>query len=156
MDSTLQHVLVAVVAVAGAAWIGAVAASTTMLARARAGGDASVVVTRAGTVARVAHAAALPAAVVVAAAGAWYVLGRDLAIDPHWWIGTALGAWITCFFGATAMRGRHLRSAITLSERDGAGDEEVQWRIRRVDLLARGELLLLVVAAAVVVLQPTA
>ncbi len=155
MSTTTQHVLVALIAVAAAAWIASVALAMQLLARARASGDAARVVQRAAVATRVAWFAALPAALVVAASGVWYVLGRDLSIDPNWWIGTALAAWLMCFFGATAMRGRHLRGAITLAERDGDDEEEVQWRIRRVDLLARGELLLLVVATVVVVLQPS-
>ena len=156
MDSTLQNVLVAVTCVAMAAWLATVASAALRLARARAGDDPNAVVDRAGSVARVSSRVTLPAALVVAVAGGWYVLGRDLSIDPNWWIGTAVASWLVATFGSTLVRARQLRGAAELAERDGAGDEEVQWRIRRADLTSRGELVLLLVATLVVALQPTA
>ena len=154
MDSTLQTVLVAVAAIAALAWIAVVAATAGFGMRVRGGDDAGAVVSYAARMASLSRFVALPAAIVAAAAGGWYVADRNLAIEANWWIGTAIGAWVVAFFGSTALRAAQLAHAVRLSGSAGADDEDVQWRIRQVDLTARGELLLLVVAVVVVVLRP--
>lgn len=154
MDSSLQHVLVAVCGLAAAAWLLVVAATAGWGMRVRGGEDAGAVVDYARRMAQLSVRVALPAALVLAVAGSWYVLGRDLGIAEHWWIGTALGAWIVAFFGSTLLRGAQLGHAVKLSGTQGVDDEDVQWRIRQVDLTARGELLLLAVAVVVVLVRP--
>ena len=58
------------------------------------------------------------------------------------------------FLGSTLLRAPQLSRAAALAQTRGADDEDVQWRIRQVDLTSRGELLLLVVAVVVVVIRP--
>jgi hypothetical protein len=154
MDSTLQTVLVVLFVVAGATWLATVAIGALLGARVRGTGDEAAIVAHARRIARLTRLATLPAAVVVAASGGWYVLGRDLSIASNWWIGTAIGAWIVCFFGATLLRAPQMSRAAQLSVEHGVGDEDVQWRIRQADLVSRGELLLLVVAGAAVAMRP--
>ncbi len=154
MDSTLQTVLVVLVAASAAAWICVVAATAGWGARVRARDDADAVVAYAKRIATLSRVVALPAAFVAMAAGGWYVTDRNLSFAEHWWIGTGVGAWIVAFFGSTLLRAPQLRRAVALSAQHGADDEDVQWRIRQVDLTSRGELLLLVVAAVVLVVRP--
>ena len=154
MDSTLQTVLVVLVAVTAAAWILVVAATAGWGMRVRSGDDPAAVVSYARRIAQLSLFVALPAAVVAAAAGGAYVADRDLALVDNWWIGTGIGAWIVAFFGSTLLRGPALNRAVQISTTAGAGDEDVQWRIRQVDLTSRGELVLLVVAAIVLVIRP--
>ncbi len=148
-------VLVVVVAIAAAAWIVVVGTTAGWGMRVRAGDDPEAVVGYARRIERLSLLVALPAAVVAAAAGGWYVAGRDLALVDNWWIGTAIGAWVVAFFGSTLLRAPQLQRAVQLSTEHGAGDEDVQWRIRQVDLTSRGELVLLVVAAVVLVVRPS-
>jgi hypothetical protein len=155
MDSTLQTVLVVVAAAAGVAWIAATAATAGFGMHVRSGEDAQAVVDYARRMARITSLVALPAAVLAAAAGGWYLADRDVELAANWWAGTAIGAWIVAFFGATLLRAPQLQRAVGLAGVHGADDEDVQWRIRQVDLTSRGELVLLVVAVLVVVLQPS-
>ncbi|MCB0879877.1 MAG: hypothetical protein KDC46_12965 [Thermoleophilia bacterium] len=156
MSSSTQHLLVATAALGAVAWLVGVAVITIGIARARNAGDPDATVARARRMRTVTLALTVPGAILVAAAGGWYVLGRDLSIDPNWWIGTALATWLVTTFGSTFGRARQLSLAADRAGEHGTDDEDAQWRIRRVDLIARGELLLLVVAVVVVVLQPTA
>lgn len=154
MDSGLQTLLATIAALAAITWLASVAWASASLGRVRAGDDPGAVVSLAARLARrVAHVA-LAAALVAAGAGLWFVLDRDLSLASNWWVGTAIGAWLVSFFGSTISRRRELASAVRLSAELGAGDEDVQWRIRRVDLLGRGEALLLSVAIAVVAWHP--
>ncbi len=155
MDSTLQTVLVVVLAIAVVAWVAVVASTAAFGARVRAGDDPQRVVDYAARMARPAALVALPASILALATGLWYVADRDLALVDNWWIGTGIGAWIVCFFGATLLRPPQLRRAVALSGEHGADDEDVQWRIRQVDLTARGELVLLLVAVVVLVVRPS-
>lgn len=154
MDSTLQTVLVVVFALSGAAWIATVALGAVRGARVRSGDDAAAVIDHARWLARLARRVTMPAAIVVAATGGWWVYDSGTSLGSHWWIGTAIGAWLVCVFGATLVRAPLLSTAVQLSTEHGADDEDVQWRIRQVDLTGRGELLLLVVTAVVVAIRP--
>jgi hypothetical protein len=154
MDTTLHMVLAFGAAIAAAAWLASVAWTSATLGRARSGDDAEAVVARAGRLAGSAAIGAFVAALVAGGAGLWYVLDRDLSLASNWWVGTAIGAWVVAFFGSTITRRRELSTAVRLSGERGTEDEDVQWRIRRVDLLGRGETLLLAVAIAVVAWQP--
>ncbi len=155
MDSGLQTALVVVVALAAAAWILVVAATAGWGMRVRSGDDPAAVVAYASRIRRLSTLVALPAAVLAALAGGVYVADRDLALVDNWWIGTGIGAWIVAFFGSTLLRGPQLGRAVAISTTAGADDEDVQWRIRQVDLTSRGELVLLVVAAIVLVVRPS-
>lgn len=155
MESTLQVVLVVVAGIAAAAWAVSVAVTAVMLDVARARRDAARVVDTAAGVERHVGRAALASAIVLAIAGSWYLWDRGLWSADAWWVGTAIGAWLVAFFGATLLRVPQLRAARRLSADHGAEDEDVQWRIRQVDLTARGELVLLVTALTVVFAQPS-
>ncbi|MCW2920854.1 MAG: hypothetical protein JWL76_728 [Thermoleophilia bacterium] len=155
MDSGLQTTLV-VLAVAGAAtWILVVATTAGWGMRVRSGDDPAAVVSYARRIAKLSLFVALPAALLAAVAGGWFVADRDLALVDNWWVGTGIGAWIVAFFGSSLLRGPQLNRAVQISSTAGADDEDVQWRIRQVDLTSRGELVLLVVAAIVLVIRPT-
>jgi hypothetical protein len=65
-----------------------------------------------------------------------------------------MGTWIVAFSGSTMLRSTMLNRAARVATVEGPDAEDVRWRIRQVDMTVRGELLLLVVAAIVLVLQP--
>jgi hypothetical protein len=136
-------------------WVGAVASTALMGARVRARGNAEQVVDWGRRHARLTNRIAIPAALVALGAGIWGVQQRDLSIDPHWWIGTGLGAWAVAFLGSTMQRGLLLRRAVAQSGVETPESEDVQWQLRQVSLVVRGELLLLVVAAVVIALLPS-
>jgi hypothetical protein len=154
MDANLQLLLATVCVLAMLAWLAVVLGTAGSLQVVRGRGDAQATVDRARLLARVAWRVGVPAAILVALSGVGYVLVRDLSIAGNWWIGTAIGAWLAAFAGSTISRGAQLSRAVALAGDRGAGDEDVQWRIRREDLTSRGEALLLVVAVAVVVVRP--
>ena len=147
MDSTLQTVLVVVVAVGATAWIVVVAATAVLgHARARAATIAAAVVAlrargwRAGR-----RVVAVPGrAACRSVAGGWVAGSTCDSVTSDWWIGTGIGAWIVAFLGSTLLRGTAAGAGGPARRRRGADDEDVQWRIRQVDLTSRGELLLLV------------
>ncbi len=155
MDSTLQIILVALVAAASAAWILVVATTAGWGMHVRSGDDPAAVVNYARRVGKLSLLVALPAALIAAGAGTWYIADRDLKLVDNWWLGTAIGAWIVAFFGSTMLRAPQLQRAVLVSTQQGADDEDVQWRIRQVDLTSRGELVLLLVAAVVLVIRPS-
>jgi hypothetical protein len=155
MDSTLQTVLVVLFTAAFAAWILVVATTAGWGMRVRSGDDPAAVVGYARRIATLSLLVALPAAVIAAGAGGWYVADRDLEVVDNWWIGTGIGAWVVAFFGSTMLRAPQLQRAVQISGEQGPADEDVQWRIRQVDLTSRGELVLLVVAAIVLVVRPS-
>lgn len=146
--------LVLFIAAAGL-WVGAVASTALMGARVRGRGTAQEVVDWGGRHAKLTNLVAIPAALVALGAGIWGVQQRDLSIDPNWWIGTGLGAWAVAFIGSTMQRGLLLRRAVAQSGTETAESEDVQWQLRQVSLVVRGELLLLVVALVVIALMPT-
>ncbi|MCW2927781.1 MAG: hypothetical protein JWM86_1749 [Thermoleophilia bacterium] len=154
MDSPLQTALLIATALASATWIVAVAWSAGRGAQVRSKGSAQDVVDYAGTDARISSRVAIPAALIALATGVWLVAAADLDIRSHWYVGTALGAWPVAFLGSTALRGAQLKQAHDIAAKQGAEDEDVRWRIRQVTLITRGELMLLLVAAAVVIIQP--
>lgn len=154
MDSTLQTVLVVVFCIAVGAWIAVTAVVAGYGMRVRSGDEPQRVVDYARRMARIAAFVALPASVLAIAAGGWYLADRNLGLGDEWWIGTGVGAWIVAFFGSTLLRAPQLRRAVALAGTKGAYDEDVQWRIRQVDLTSRGELVLLVTAAVVLAIRP--
>lgn len=155
MDSTLTSGLAVAFIAAAAAWLLSVAAAATLGARVRATGSEDQVVGWAATQARLTRFVALPASIVALIAGGAWVLETNRTIEQDWWIGTALGAWLVAFVGSTMLRAPMLTRAVRLASEHGASDEDVRWRIRQVTLVVRGELLLLSVAAAVLVIKPT-
>jgi hypothetical protein len=146
--------LIAFVA-ASALWVGAVAWTTVHGARVRAREDADAVVGWGARHARITRWVAVPAALAALATGIAGVRERDLGIDPHWWIGTGIAAWVVCFLGSTLPRGKALSRAVAQAGTEGAQSEDVRWQLRQVSFVARGELLLLVVALVVIALTPT-
>lgn len=147
--------LLIVFILAAAAWLLSVAWSAARGARVRERGTADEVVAYAAKDARVSNRVGVPAAILAAAAGGWYAADRDLAIASHWYVGTAIATWVVAFLGSTAFRGAALHKAVGIAATSGAGDEDVRWRIRQVTLVTRGEVLLLVVAAAVLLIRPS-
>lgn len=140
---------------AGAAiWVAAVAWTTLQGALVRARGDADAAVAWGALHARVTRLIAVPAALLTLATGIAWVREHDLGIDPNWWIGTGIGAWAVCFLGSTLPRGSALARAVTQAGDEGAQSEDVRWQLRQASLIARGELLLLVVAIVVIALTP--
>lgn len=154
MDASLQNLLAVVAGSAAGSWLLVIGWTSLRLDLARGRDDAALAVAQAGSSSRTANLLGVPLALVAAAAGSWYVIDGPASLAGDWWVGTAIGAWLVCFFGSTLMRGRHLATAVRLAGERSADDEDVQWRIRRVDLLSRGESLLLAVAIVVVALQP--
>ena len=149
-----QATLIAFVA-AAVVWVAAVAWTTLQGARVRSGGDADGVVAWGARHARITRRVAVPAAILALVAGIAGVRERGLEVDPSWWIGTGIGAWAVCFLGSTFPRGKALARAVAQAGTEGAESEDVRWQLRQVSFVARGELLLLVVALAVIALTPT-
>jgi hypothetical protein len=139
---------------AATTWTGAVAATALFGARTRSRGSAEDVVAWGARHAKLTRMVAIPAALVALAASIAGVRARDLSIDPHWWIGTGIGAWVVAFLGSTMGRGRALARAVRQAGTETAESEDVQWQLRQVSLVVRGELLLLVVALVVIALTP--
>lgn len=156
MDVTSQTVLLAIATTAAMAWILVVAATALLGMRTRAGDDADAVVNYAARTERLSRFVALPASLVAggAAIAGWRMADPALSIGSNWWIGTAIGAWIVAFFGSSLLRAPQLARAVAIAGDAGADDEDVQWRIRQVDLTSRGELVLLLVAVVVLVVRP--
>lgn len=155
MDDSLQATLIVVTGLAAIAWVASVAMTALSLDVVRGRGEPGGVVATARRLERWPARVALAAAVLVAIAGSSYLWSRGLSSGDEWWVGTAIGAWLVAFFGSTILRVPQLSAARRRSTTEGVHDEDVQWRIRQVDLTARGELLLLLVAFAVVVAQPS-
>lgn len=157
MGDGIQSVLMIVFSIAALGWLIQVLTTIAFLGRARSRENHDLALNRAKRIATTTLFAAIPLALVTAAAGAWIVRENpDLSVAKDWWIGTAIGSWIVAFFGSTLGRAAQLRQAVRVSTSAGSDDEDVRWRIRNVDLVSRGELLLLSVAAIVVVLHPNA
>jgi hypothetical protein len=97
---------------------------------------------------------ALPGSLVVLLTGGVLMAERNVTIAESWWLGASIGCWIVAFLGSTMLRGPECKRIGRLADEHGAGDEDVQWRIRRVVLLGRGELLLLAVALTLMLWQP--
>lgn len=152
----METALPALWAISSLAWLVIVAATAWVGARVRARGDAEAGVRYAARFAALSKWVAIPAALLALAFGIAAVQSRGFSIDPHWWVGTALGAWIVAFLGSTLMRGALLAKAVEVARSVGADAEDVRWRIRQVTLVSRGELVLLLATAAVVALQPDA
>jgi uncharacterized membrane protein len=97
----------------------------------------------------------LPAALVVVLSGGWLMQSAELRIAGNWWLGAGIGLWVVAFLAGAAVLGGEARRVAVLAREQGAQVEEVRWRIRRLAMLGRGELLLLGVALALMVLRPT-
>lgn len=151
----MEEPALVVFVIATGAWLGCVAATTWTGSRVRARGDAAAGVAWAERHRRLTTLVAVPSALIALGSGIWAVLDRDLSIDPNWWIGTGIGAWVVAFLGSTLPRGPLLRRAVARAVQLGPDEEDVRWQVRQVSLVVRGELLLLVVAAVVIALRPT-
>lgn len=137
-------------------WVGTLLAFDVVGTRVRARADHAQAVTFAADHALLTRAVAVPGALVVLLTGGWLMRESDLQLGRDWWLGTGIGAWIVAFLGSTMLRGPALARVVRLAAEHGPDDEDVRWRLRQVLLIARGELLLLVVALVVMVLTPTA
>ena len=102
-----------------------------------------------------ARAVALPGSLAVLLSGGWLMQDSGLEIGEAWWLGSGIGIWAVAFLGSTMLRGPQLARAVAVAAEVGPEDEDVRWRIRQVRLIARGELMLLCVALAVMVLTPS-
>lgn len=142
--------------VAGAvAWLGAVLAFAILGTRVRARGDADEGVTFAIDHAAFTRVVALPGSLLVLLSGGWLMRESDLGIAEAWWLGAGIACWVVAFLGSTMLRGPQLTRVVRSAAERGAGDEDVRWQLRQVTLIARGELLLLSVALALMVLTPS-
>jgi hypothetical protein len=146
--------LVILFALAGATWLATVALAAFSGGRARADEDPSAAVAHATRHARISRFVGVPAALLVLGVGLQLVAKSDLSSANEWWVGTAMGTWIVAFSGSTMLRSTMLNRAARVATVEGPDAEDARWRIRQVDMTVRGELLLLVVAAIVLVLQP--
>jgi hypothetical protein len=97
----------------------------------------------------------MPSSLLVLLAGGWLMHDAGLTFAHAWWLGAGLGLWIVAFFGSTMLRGAFLSRVVKAAAERGPDNEDVHWRLRQVVLIARGELLLLTVALALMVLTPT-
>jgi hypothetical protein len=150
------HDVVLTLHVAGAvAWLGSLLAIEVIGTRVRARGDHDVAIAFAGDYAFFTRAVALPGSLALLLSGGWLMHDADLKLASSWWLGAGIGAWIVAFLVSTMLRGPQLARIVKLAGELGADAEEDRWRLRQVLLVTRGELLLLTVALALMVLQPT-
>lgn len=155
MDVSLYDGVTALHVAAAVAWIGTVAVLELLGLRVRARGDAHAAVAFAADRGWVGRVLALPGALVLLISGGWLAQDGDVELDQAWWLGSGIGLWLVAFLGSAMLRGPEARRIVALAAQLGADAEEVRWRVWRVTLLQRGELLLLVVALMLMVLQPS-
>jgi hypothetical protein len=155
MDISLRDVVLLLHVAGAIAWIGSVLALEVVGTRIRAREDHAGAVAFAGDHAFFTRAVALPGSLVLLLSGGWLMHDLHLHLGSSWWLGAGIGAWIVAFLGSTMLRGPQLARVVKLAAEHGADDEDVRWRTRQVLLVARGELLLLTVALALMVLRPT-
>lgn len=154
VNVTLVSVIVALHVLGAAVWLGGVAAAEQIGARTRrrAGADATVrFVADYGITSR---RLILPASLVVLLSGGWLMQELGYKMSQQWWLGAGMGLWLVAFLGSTMLRGPQAKRMQALATQHGAAAEDVQWRARRVLLLARGELLLVTVALVLMVIKP--
>ncbi|MCW2924882.1 MAG: putative integral rane protein [Thermoleophilia bacterium] len=155
MGISLHDVILLVHVAAAVAWLGSVLAFEVLAARQRGRGDAAEGVAFALDHAFFTRAVALPGALALLLSGGWLMHDGGFEIRESWWIGAGLGIWFVAFLGSTMLRGPQLARVVRGAAEAGPDDEDVRWRLRQVRMVTRGELLLLTVALAVMVLKPT-
>ena len=155
MGITLHDGVLAIHVAGAIAWLGSVLAFEVLGTRTWARGVASEVVSFALDHAFFTRAVALPGSLAVLLSGGWLMQDSGLEIGEAWWLGSGIGIWAVAFLGSTMLRGPQLARAVAVAAEVGPEDEDVRWRIRQVRLIARGELMLLCVALAVMVLTPS-
>lgn len=136
------------------AWGGAAIDAELRGTRARRSSDPHARTAVAAVLARRAGFVLVPGALLALTGGVMLVSARDASFDD-WWTGACLGAWLVAFFGSAQLRPSRLRRLLASAEEHGTDTEDVRWRLRQVLLVGRGELLLLAVAVAVLVAQPS-
>lgn len=171
MDEPLDIALTALVAAAAAVWLIALAALDIAGRSTVRDGTATDLVSLATRIARVSRRVILPAALVVAAAGAVELTRHDLSTQSHTWVGSAVALWLVAVLGTaldrTMAAGRAVQVAtLALGDTGGAPgptrrslaldedadlDEDARWRTWQLRLLARCELLVVAVGIAAVV-----
>lgn len=153
----LTSLIIVLHVVAAAAWLAGVAIIATYGGHIRVAADASAERSVAifGRLGRLSRAAALPGALLTLAAGIYLVADGNTSVSGNWWVGAGIGAWVVCFAGSTMSRGSECVRITKLAAEHGPDHDDVQWRMQRIVFLARGELVLLVVAFAVMVVQPS-
>jgi hypothetical protein len=154
VDISLATALLAVEVLVTGLWFGGVAIADLIGARVRARGEASAIVDFVVDYARVTLVALVPAAIVAAGCAGWLAQDAGRTIEDDWWLPASAALWFVAVIGSLARRPLAGRSLAQLSSEHGADAEEVQWRARRVLLLARGELLVLAVAIALQTIKP--
>lgn len=154
MDVSLHDGVLAIHLAGVLAWLGVVLVMDLLGSRVRAREDAEAAVAFAVDYGWVTRTVALPAAIALLLSGGWLMQDSNLRLREQWWLGTGIGVWAVAFLGSTMLRGGECARIGRQAAELGAHDEDVRWRIRRVLLIARGELLLLTVAFVVMTLQP--
>lgn len=136
------------------AWILAVVALELLGTRMRRRGDAASAVTFAQRQARFTRIVALPGSLLLLLSGGWLMHDSGRSLSGSWWLGAGIALWLVAFLGSLMWRGPRLVRAVQAADEHGGDSEDVRWRIRQVLLLGRGELLLLAVALALMLVQP--
>ncbi|MEO6866977.1 MAG: hypothetical protein ABI200_03055 [Gaiellales bacterium] len=154
MATTTQTILLMFAILGAVAWIGTVLELELHGQRMRRAEDGDKNVAFAAREARIAKLVTMPGAALVLIAGTWLAVEMDRTIAGYWWLGSLLGLWIVAVMGSLLLRGARLRAVLASAAEHGSDEEDVRWRLRQVLLLARGELLLLVVAVVLVIVQP--
>lgn len=155
MEISLHDVVLAVHVAGAVAWIASVLAFEVLGARQRDRGNAAEGVSFASDHAFFTRAVALPGALALLLSGGWLMQDGGFEIREAWWIGAGIGIWVVAFVGSTMLRGPQLARVVRMATQAGPEDEDVRWRLRQVRLITRGELLLLTVALALMVLKPS-
>jgi glucose/arabinose dehydrogenase len=160
MNSTGNQAVLLLLILGVAAWAGAVLAIQVRASRGRAREDHIDALRLARADRRATRAFALPGALVVLAAGAWLLRDTDLALTEDWWTAACLGLWIVAFAGSTLLRAPECSNIIKHggddpTSLDDEASEDIRWRMRRVLLLERGELLLIAVGIALAITANT-
>lgn len=154
VDISLADAVLALNVVAAALWLGGLAMADLLGARLRERADAASIVSFIADYGRITLAVLVPAAVVTAASALWIAQDAGRTLDDDWWLPASAALWFVGVVGSLALRPLAARRVEQFAAQHGADHEEVQWRARRVLLLARGELLLLTVAMVLQTIKP--
>lgn len=151
---SLSEAVLALHVLGWAVWLGVVVAIAVFGTRVRARGDANAIVAFVADAGFVGLTVVLPAALLVVVSGGWLAVDADLDFGDTWWLPACMSLWLVAMLGSTAVRPPQALKMTTLAKEHGVEEEDVQWRARRVLLLARGEALLVAVALTLFVIRP--
>jgi uncharacterized membrane protein len=153
MDITLSEFLLFAHITFVAVWLGGDALMQVLALRARAAGPEPTAAFM-SDVEWVGARVLTPASLLVVIFGLWLVLEEEAWEFSEFWVSAGMAVFIASFLAGVTFLGPESGRIGKLTEARGAGDIEVQNRIRRVLTVSRIELLLLVLVVLDMVVKP--